>query len=181
MPEYCFDIRNDGFAALKFIPLTGAHSFKPFRLAGQGHGVTSYSLCHSKSLARKFILITGFLHVVLLFIIVLLVAQNMCVSFELKRKHHQKYRTHQNKQNWGAASGKNYTKGSSLWVSFATSNILINMLNFNDKHFTPIPVKGHLFYVFQNSPWFMGYLLWANGVILLPRHFTPWNTLPKLL
>lgn len=57
-------------------------SFKPLRLAGQSHGVCSYSLCHSQSLPRNVTLITQFLHIVLLFILVLLVAQNMCVSFE---------------------------------------------------------------------------------------------------
>lgn len=49
------------------------------------------------------------------------------------------------------------------------------MLNFNDKHFTLIAVKGCLFHVFQNSPCFMGYPVWADGVTFLPKCFTPWN------
>lgn len=48
------------------------------------------------------------------------------------------------------------------------------MLNFDDRHFTPTPVKEHLFSVFQNSPWF----IWANGVISFSPDIL---LLPKLL
>lgn len=93
---------------------------KPLRLAGQSHGVSSYSLCHSKSLPRKVSLITEFLHLVLFIIIVLLCPKHVGQLW-IKKKTPQKITHTKKTQNWGAASGKNYTKGSALWVSFATS------------------------------------------------------------